>query len=70
MLDLVHNEKLKLRATFLNNFGIALTVAAYVAPSFLFGEGRIAQLIGIGTALAVCLVFHWRAMKTLEGLRG
>ena len=34
MSSLVHNERLKLRATFLSNLGIAGFIACFITPGF------------------------------------
>jgi hypothetical protein len=36
MSNLVYNEKLKLTATFMNNIGIAVFIAASVVPTFTY----------------------------------
>jgi hypothetical protein len=40
MSNLVHNERLKLRATFLSNFGIAAFIACFVTPGFFEFAGN------------------------------
>ena len=46
MSNLVHNERLKLRATFLSNLGIAAFIACFVTPGFFeFAETRIERLV-------------------------
>ena len=46
MSSLVHNERLKLRATFLSNLGIAGFIACFITPGFFaFAETRIERLI-------------------------
>jgi hypothetical protein len=52
MSNVVHNERLKLRATFLSNFGIAAFIACLITPGFFeFAETRIERLIMALTAL-------------------
>jgi hypothetical protein len=46
MSNLVHNERLKLRATFFSNLGIAAFIACFVTPRFFeFAETRIERLV-------------------------
>ena len=46
MSNLVHNERLKLRATFLSNLGIAAFIACFITPGFFeFAETRIERFI-------------------------
>ena len=42
MGNLVHNERLKLRATFLSNLGIAAFIACFIVPSAWRGARRMA----------------------------
>ena len=70
MSNLVHNERLKLRATFLSNFGIAAFIACFVTPGFFaFAETRIERLIMALIGLIFCGIFHVLATTKLNGLR-
>ncbi len=70
MSDLVHNERLKLRATFLSNLGIAAFIACFVTPGFFeFAETRIKRLVMALIGLPFCGVLHALASNKLRGLR-
>jgi hypothetical protein len=70
MSNLVHNERLKLRATFLSNLGIAAFIACFVTPGFFeFAETRIERLVMALAGLAFCGVLHGFAISRLNGLR-
>jgi hypothetical protein len=70
MSDLVHNERLKLRATFLSNFGIAAFIACFITPGFFaFAETRIERLLMAVIGLIFCGVLHLLATNKLNGLR-
>lgn len=63
MSDIVHNERIKLAATIVNNVAAAFIVAGFVAPtvSGQFSVGALAW-IAIGVAL------HYRAKALLGDL--
>ena len=70
MGNLVHNERLKLRATFLSNLGIAAFIACFVTPGFFeFAETRIERLIMALIGLVFCGVLHVLATNKLNALR-
>jgi hypothetical protein len=70
MSNLVHNERLKLRATFLTNLGIAAFIACFVTPGFFeFAETRIERLMMAAIGLIFCGLLHALAIKKLSGLR-
>jgi hypothetical protein len=70
MTDLVHNERLKLRATFLSNLGIAAFIACFITPGFFeFAETRIERLIMALIGVIFCGVLHVLATNKLNGLR-
>jgi hypothetical protein len=70
MSKIVHNEKLKLRATFLNNLGIAAFIACFLTPGFFaFAETRIERIMMATLGLILCLAFHAFASSRLDGLR-
>ena len=67
---LVHNERLKLRATFLSNLGIAAFIACFITPGFFeFAETRIERLIMALIGFAFCGILHVLATNKLKGLR-
>ena len=70
MGNLVHNERLKLRATFLSNLGIAAFIACFVTPGFFeFAETRIERLIMALIGLGFCGILHVLATNKLNALR-
>ena len=70
MTDLVHNERLKLRATFLSNLGIAAFITCFITPGFFeFAETRIERLIMALIGVIFCGVLHVLATNKLNGLR-
>ena len=70
MGNLVHNERLKLRATFLGNLGIAAFIACFVTPGFFeFAETRIERLIMALIGLGFCGILHVLATNKLNALR-
>jgi hypothetical protein len=65
-----HNERLKLRATFLSNLGIAGFIACFITPGFFaFAETRIERLIMALIGLIFCSILHVLATYKLSGLR-
>ena len=70
MSNLIHNERLKLTATFLSNLGIAAFIACFITPGFFeFAETRIERLIMALIGLFFCGIFHVLAGHKLDGLR-
>jgi hypothetical protein len=70
MSNLIHNERLRLRATFLSNLGIAAFIACFVTPGFFeFAETRIERLIMALIGVIFCGVLHVLATNKLNGLR-
>lgn len=68
--NLVHNERLKLRATFLSNLGIAAFIARFVTPGFFeFAETQIERLVMALIGLFFCGILHALATNKLNGLR-
>jgi hypothetical protein len=70
MSNLIHNERLRLRATFLSNLGIAAFIACFVTPGFFeFAETRIERLIMALIGLVFCVMLHALATNRLNGLK-
>jgi hypothetical protein len=70
MSNVVHNERLKLRATFLSNLGIAAFIACFITPGFFeFAETRIERLTMALLGLIFCGILHVLATNKLKGLR-
>ena len=70
MSNVVHNERLKLRATFLSNLGLAAFIACFITPGFFeFAETRIERLAMALIGLVFCGILHVLATSKLNGLR-
>jgi hypothetical protein len=70
MSNLVHNERVKLRATFLSNLGIAAFIACFITPGFFeFAETRIERLAMALIGLVFCGILHVLATSKLNELR-
>jgi hypothetical protein len=72
MGNLIYNEKVKLTATFLNNFGIAIFVACALIPAIsLQGKPELALLWAITFVAGsfVAIVIHLLAVRMLGALR-
>ena len=71
MSNLVFNERLKLRATFANNLGIAMMVALVIVPMLATDHGlphwQEVLLVLCGFALAISC--HMLGASFLKGLR-
>jgi hypothetical protein len=70
MSNVVHNERVKLRATFLSNLGIAAFIACFITPGFFeFAETRIERLAMALIGLVFCGILHVLATSKLNELR-
>jgi hypothetical protein len=70
MSNVVHNERVKLRATFLSNLGIAAFIAYFITPGFFeFAETRIERLAMALIGLVFGGILHVLAASKLNGLR-
>jgi hypothetical protein len=70
MSNVVHNERVKLRAPFLSNLGIAAFIACFVTPGFFeFAETRIERLAMALIGLVFCGILHVLATSKLGRLR-
>jgi hypothetical protein len=73
-MSLIHNERAKLTATYLNGLAIALFAVGSLAPVFNYGFGPASfrslwTMIGTATiCLAGSIVLHLVARRTLKGL--
>ena len=52
MSNLVHNEQVKLSATFLNNLAVAVLVGVFLIPTFYTRHTMLQQALSIGIGLA------------------
>ena len=74
-MDLIFNERIRIRATFLNNIAVAIIVTSIIAPavSYFYGVGGLAPsrawlLIALAW-LTLGAGLHGAAMLVLGGLR-
>jgi hypothetical protein len=70
MSNLVHNEQVKLAATFWNNLGVAALLGVFLVPAFYTRHTMLQQALSIGVGLAAALVLrmlaHWRLTRLRE----
>jgi hypothetical protein len=62
MSNLVHNEQVKLAATFWNNLAVAALLGVFLVPAFYTRHTMLQQVLsGVGLAAAVGLrmLAHW-----------
>ena len=76
MSNLVHNEKMKLTATFCNNCGVAAFAAGAIIPVVSLNhlrpplmESVLIYVLGSVVALILGLFCHWLDMRYLEKLK-
>ncbi len=70
MGNLVHNEKQKLHATFLNNLAVAAVVGGLIAPMFdRGGLGSLSIAGSIASGIVVGGLFHAGALWCLADLK-
>ena len=70
MSNLVHNERVRLRATFLSNLGVAAFIACFITPGFFeFAETRIERLAMALIGVIFCGILHLLATNKLKELR-
>jgi hypothetical protein len=68
--NLIHNEKQKLRAAFLNNLAVAAFVGGIIAPMFdRSGLSTLSVLASIGSGIIVGVIFHSGALWCLSDLK-
>jgi hypothetical protein len=70
LANLIHNEKAKLHATFLNNLAVAALVGGLIAP--MYNSSALSYLSNAGAIVAggiVAAVFHAGALWCLSGLK-
>jgi hypothetical protein len=63
MSNLVHNEQVKLSATFLNNLAVAVLVGVFLIPTFYTRHTMLQQALSVGVGLAAAIglrmMSHW-----------
>ncbi|WP_368507903.1 hypothetical protein [Bradyrhizobium lupini] len=70
MGNLIHNEKAKLHATYLNNLGVAALVGGIIAPVFGSNTGSVFTVAGsflFGGLMSA--IFHAGALWCLSDLK-
>jgi len=74
-MDLIFNERLRIRATFLNNIAVAIIVTSIIAPavSYFYGVGGLspsrAWLLIASAWFVLGVGLHRAAVFVLGGLR-
>ena len=70
MSNLVHNEQVRLAATFWNNLGIAALFGVFLVPAFYTRHTMLQQALSIGVGLAAAIalrmVAHWWLTRLRE----
>jgi hypothetical protein len=70
MSNLVHNEQVKLSATFLNNVAVALLIGVFLIPAFYTRHTMLQQTLSIGVGLAAAaglrMTAHWWLRRLRE----
>src|SRR5262245_17388121 len=69
MSNLVHNEQVKLSATFLNNLAVAVLVGVFLIPTFYTRHTMLQQALSIGVGLAAAVGLRIAAHFWLRRLR-
>jgi uncharacterized membrane protein YuzA (DUF378 family) len=63
MSNLVHNEQVRLAATFWNNLGVAALFSVFLVPAFYTQHTMLQQAlsiaVGLAAAIGLRLVAHW-----------
>ena len=68
MSNLVHNEQVKLAATFWTTLGVAALLGVFLVPAFYTRHTMLQQALSIGVGLAIGLrmVAHWWLTRLRE----
>jgi hypothetical protein len=69
MSNLVHNEQVKLTATFLNNLGIAVLISVFLLPALYTRHTIVQQALTIGVGVVVAIGLRICAHQWLRRLR-
>lgn len=71
-MSLIHNERTKLTATYLNGVAIAVFAVGTLAPVLSTVSGTITPSWALLITSAICLIasgaLHWMARQILKGL--
>jgi hypothetical protein len=70
MSNLVHNEQVKLAATFWNNLAVAALLGVFLVPAFYTRHRVLQQALSIGgglvAAIAMRMLSHWWLRRLRE----
>ena len=70
MSNLVHNEQVKLAATFWNNLAVAALLGVFLVPAFYTRHTMLQQALSIGVGLAAAIalrmISHWWLTRLRE----
>jgi hypothetical protein len=69
MSNLVHNEQVKLSATFLNNLAVAMLIGVFLTPAFYTQHTILQQALAISVGLAAAIGLRVVAHAWLRRLR-
>jgi len=69
MSNLVHNEQVKLAATFYNNLGAAALLSVFLVPAFYTRHTTLQQALSIRVGLAAAIALRMLAHRRLTRLR-
>jgi hypothetical protein len=70
MSNLIHNEQVKLAATFWNNIAVAALLGVFLVPAFYTRHTTLQQAlsiaVGLVAAIAMRLLSHWWLRRLRE----
>src|SRR5262245_53722925 len=70
MSNLVHNEQVKLAATFWNNLSVAALLGVFLVPAFYTRHTMLQQAlsigVGLGAAIGLRMLAHWWLTRLRE----
>lgn len=69
MSNLVHNEQVKLSATFLNNLAVAMLIGVFLTPAFYTRHTILQQGLAISVGLAAAIGLRIAAHRWLRRMR-
>jgi hypothetical protein len=69
MSNLVHNEQVKLAATFMNNLAVALLTGVFLIPALYTSHTRVQQALSICVGIAAAFGLRVAAHHWLRRLR-
>ncbi len=59
MSNLVHNEQVKLTATFWNNLAVAALLGVFLVPAFYTRHTALSIGVGVAAAIGLRMLSHW-----------